>query len=178
MDKRLQQMLDHFEIRETIEAYVHGCDRGDTEAVIDCYHADSYDHHGPLKGPGHEFAVNCLQSLRDHWNSCAHLLGQSRIRVEGDAAGAETYYFASLTRDADGAAMLDQQIGRYIDRLERREDGVWRIAHRLCVPDWSYSIPIGESFIDRSTFLSASRSFEDPSYEVLGLEPGRSRIWR
>ena len=178
MNDRLQMLLDHFDIRETIEAYVHGCDRGDAVAVTDCYHLDSYDHHGPLAGPGHEFAQNCLRDLKTYWNSCTHLLGQSRIKVEGDSAGAETFYFASLTRDQDGEQMLDQQIGRYIDRLERREDGVWRIVDRRCIQEWAYTIPLGDSFVDRSEFLKGIRSTEDLSYGVLGLEQGRSRIVR
>lgn len=177
MNDRLQMMLDHFDIREVIEAYVHGCDRGDLEAVKDCYHPDSYDHHGPLAGPGHKFAADCVDSLRTYWTSCTHLLGQSRIKVDGDMAGAETHYFASLTRDQDGTAMLDQQVGRYVDRFERR-DGVWRILDRRCIQDWAYSIPQGESFVDRAEFLKGARAPEDISYEVLDLEPGRGRIAR
>ena len=177
MNDRLQMMLDHFDIREVIEAYVHGCDRGDLEAVKDCYHPDSYDHHGPLAGPGHQFAADCVDSLKIYWTSCTHLLGQSRIKVDGDMAGAETHYFASLTRDQDGTAMLDQQVGRYVDRFERR-DGVWRILDRRCIQDWTYSIPQGESFIDRAEFLTGARTPEDISYEVLDLESGRGRIER
>jgi ketosteroid isomerase-like protein len=178
VNDRLQMLLDHFDIRETIEAYVHGCDRSDTEAVLDCYHPDSYDHHGPLKGPGHEFVANCVRDLNTYWKNCTHLLGQSRIKVDGDSAGAETFYFASLTRDEDGDQMLDQQVGRYIDRFERREDGVWRLVDRGCIQEWAYSIPLAESFVDRSEFLKGQRSVEDLSYAALGLEQGRSRIVR
>ena len=42
MDARLQRMLDHFEIREMIEAYVHACDRSDLEGVKDIVVFDTY----------------------------------------------------------------------------------------------------------------------------------------
>ena len=102
-------MWDHFQIREVIEAYVHGCDRADSDAVADIYHEDSYDHHGPISGTGHQFATDCVQSLVDVWESCNHLLGQSRIKVTGDVAGAETLFFASLTRNQNGEMLMDRR---------------------------------------------------------------------
>jgi len=177
VNDRLQMMLDHFEIREVIEAYVHASDRSDVEGVKDVYWEDSFDDHGPISGPGFEFATNCVEALNQHWTGCTHLLGQSRIRVDGDRAGVETYYFASLTRDQDGAVMLDLQVGRYIDVMERR-DGIWRIKDRRCTQEWSTSIPQGQGFMLNSAFLKGSRSTDDPAYETLSLENGRSRIVR
>jgi hypothetical protein len=139
-DKRLELLWDHFQIREVLEAYVHGCDRADRDAVADTYHEDSYDHHGPISGAGHQFATDCVQSLVDVWESCNHLLGQSRIKVTGDVAGAETLFFASQTRNQNGEMMMDQQKGRYVDRLERR-DGVWRIKDRRCIQEWAMTVP-------------------------------------
>jgi len=177
MQERLQMLLDHFDIREVIEAYVHACDRGDRDAVADVYHPDSWDDHGPLKSSGPEFATNVVDSLRQYWKSCNHLLGQSRIRVTGDTAGAETLFFATLTRDENGITMLDQQIGRYVDRFERRE-GTWRIKERLCIQEWACSAPLGASYVDRESFLKGLRSDEDASYAALGLRKGCSRIGR
>ena len=176
-DKRLELLWDHFQIREVIEAYVHGCDRADRDAVADTYHEDSYDHHGPISGPGHQFATDCVQALITVWESCNHLLGQSRINVTGDIAGAETLFFASQTRKQDGEMMMDQQKGRYVDRLERR-DGIWRIKDRRCIQEWSMTVPLGESFVDRDSFLPGKRSAEDLSYQALGLTRGCSRIKR
>ncbi len=175
MDRRLHTMLDHFEIRELIEAYVHGCDRGDLDAVKACYWEDSYDHHGPLAGPGWQFATDCVNSLRDYWTNCTHHLGQSRIRVEGDRAGVETYYFASLVRDQDGTAMVDLQVGRYIDTMERRE-AAWRIKDRRCTQEWTISLPQGDAFIDRASFLTGERGSKDLSFGALGLAWGSGQI--
>ena len=177
MNDRLQMMLDHFEIREVIEAYVHACDRGDLEGVKDTYWEDSFDHHGPLAGPGYQFATDCVASLKTYWTSCTHMLGQSRIRVEGDRAGVETYYFASLTRDQEGVAMLDLQVGRYIDVMERRER-VWRVKDRRCTQEWTTSIPEGQGYMFDPSFLKGSRSTDDLSYGVLSLGTGSGRIAR
>lgn len=178
MDSRLQRLIDHFEIREVIEAYVDACDRCDTDAVKDVYHLDSWDDHGPMKMPGHEFAEACVRSLVDVWDSCNHLLGQTRIKVDGDSAGAETYFHASATRTTDtGERMLDQMMGRYIDRFERRE-GEWRIKERRAISEWSTSGPLGEDFMRGDLFLSGNRHPSDIANEVLDLRPGSMRIQR
>ena len=177
MDEKLQRLIDHFEIREVIEAYVHACDRCDQEAVADVYHPDSWDDHGPMKMSGPDFAKAVTDSLSTYWQKATHLLGQSRIKVDGDNAGAETHFFATLTRDEDGEKMLDQMIGRYVDRLERR-NGEWRIKDRVCIAEWASSAPVGEDFLQGHLFAAGSRSPDDPSYKALGLESGRARIRR
>jgi len=177
MDPKVQRLVDHFEIREVIEAYVHACDRCDRDAVEDVYHPDSWDDHGPMKMTGPQFADAVTESLSTVWKGATHLLGQSRIRVDGDMAGAETTFFASLTRDDEGTEMLDLMVGRYVDVMERR-DGVWAIKDRRCISEWSSSGPIGVDFMRGDLFMHGSRSAEDPSYEVLKLVAGRARIDR
>lgn len=174
-ERRMQTLLDHFDIREVIESYVHACDRGDRDATADVYHRDSWDHHGPMQCDGHQFATLNTEAVMTQWLSCNHLLGQSRIKVTGDVAGAETLFFASLTRDDDGTTMLDQMLGRYIDRFERR-DGQWRIKERRTISEWTSSGPIGEDSLRGHLFLRGERSGTDISYEVLGLKRGCSRI--
>ena len=39
-------------------------------------------------------------------------------------------------------------------------------------------VPLGESFVDRDSFLPGKRSAEDRSYQALGLSRGCSRIER
>ena len=62
--------------------------------------------------------------------------------MEGDEAGAETYFFAvSRNKREDGAEMCNQLGGRFVDKL-RREEGRWLIKHRVVVRDWGISLPI------------------------------------
>jgi len=174
---QLQLLVDHFEIREAVEAYIHARDHADGEATADIYHPDSTEDHGPIQDSGRRFAERANEALLSYWTGCHHLLGQTRIKVTGDTAGAETYFLASLTRELDGVKMLDQMAGRYIDRFERRE-GKWRIKARKCVSSWSLSVPITSDFLRGHEFLQTQQSEQDPSYEVLGLKRGCSRIQR
>jgi len=178
LEARLRQLVDHFDIRDVIETYVHACDRADAAAVAEVYYEDSWDDHGPFKCTGKEFARDCTAALLEKWDMCGHLLGQSRIKVDGDVAGAETYVYSTLTRQEDGRTMLDTWVGRYIDILERR-DGRWRIKNRRAICDWSGSAPLTDDFTrGRDLFIQGSRSQNDLSYEVLGLRRGSSFIAR
>jgi hypothetical protein len=174
---KLQTLIDHFQIRETIEAYVHACDRCDRDAVAATYHEDSFDYHGEISNPGHVYASVVVDALKTKWESCTHHLGQSRIKVTGDSAGAETVFYATQLRKEDGVTMLDQQVGRYIDTLERR-DGIWRFRLRRCTMEWGNSAPLGDSFVDVGAYLQPHRSPADASYEILGLSEGSSFIER
>jgi len=174
---QLEMLIDHFEIREVLESYIHACDRADRDAVAEVYHEDSFDDHGHMKSPGHEYATAVVDALKTKWESCNHVLGQSRIKVTGDSAGAETLFYATQTRLQDGVMMLDQQLGRYIDKLERRQ-GQWRFKLRRCVMEWATSGPLGESFVDPTAYFAGLRSGDDLSYELLGLKPGSSQIQR
>ena len=73
--------------------------------------------------------------------------------------------------------MLDLQVGRYVDVIERR-DGVWRIKDRRCIQEWAITIPNTGSFVDRASFLPGLRGEEDISFRVLGLKMGNARIDR
>src|SRR3546814_18799019 len=71
-----------------------------------------------------------------------HLLGQSQIRVDGDVAGADSYFRAvSRNTGDDGVVMCNQLGGRFVDYLER-VDGGWKIKKRIVVRDWSISMPV------------------------------------
>jgi hypothetical protein len=37
MDKRLQELLDHHDIAQTLKEYCHGCDRGDEDRMASVY---------------------------------------------------------------------------------------------------------------------------------------------
>jgi hypothetical protein len=94
-----------------------------------------------------------------------HALLQSNIDVEGDTAHAETYYqFIGRNRDES----LWMAGGRYIDRLERRED-IWKIALRTNVIEWScLPPPMPVPFADVADIALngvSSRSLDDPSYQ-------------
>jgi len=169
MDERLQELLDHHEIKKTLSEYCHGCDRCDEARMGSVYLDDSWDDHGAIQARGPEFArVMTAQVLRKT-NSLSHLLGQSQIKVNGDEAGAETYFLAvSRSTREDGVEMCNQLGGRYVDTLQR-ENGRWRIKHRCVVRDWSISMPIEHDWTIDAGLKEGTRSNADPSFAALGI---------
>lgn len=174
LDARLQEMLDHHEIRKVLDLYCHGCDRLDDVQVAGVYSADSWDDHGYIKAPGAEFAKAAIASLAEISTSCSHLLGQSLIKVTGDEAGAETYFLAVTTSlEITGDQSLNLMGGRFVDRL-RREDEDWKIVRRTCVRDWSATYPITADWLAGFDHVGGQRSGEDASYAVLGMLHSKS----
>lgn len=130
----LQAMLDREAIRDCLARLARGEDRRDATMIADCCWPDSHTDYGVFAGdfeaylawvvPGAD-AIACTQ----------HLLGQSVIALDGDAARVETQV-QSYHRVDMGDGPRDTVIGgRYLDVMTRRE-GVWRIARRTMLYDW------------------------------------------
>jgi hypothetical protein len=168
MDDRIQTLLDHHEIQQLLATYCHGCDRGDEVEMASVYSEDSFDDHGPRKMSGRELAIDTVGDTSA--SIVSHQLGQSLIRVQGDAAGAETYFLATVIYppDAEGRQDINQLAGRYVDEL-RREDGAWRIKRRTCVREWSISLPVTRDWLAGQDFVQSRRGPADLSWRVLGL---------
>lgn len=165
----LQEMVDHYAITKTLNEYCHGCDRLDQLHMASVYLEDSWDDHGNYKCPGREFAELITNALSTNSKVCSHQLGQSLIKVNGDEAGAETYFIASLLRPAaDGGETLHQMGGRYIDTLHR-ENGAWKIRKRICVRDWSINHAVREDWLREQAFVQGTRSGDDPSFAALQI---------
>jgi hypothetical protein len=173
MQKRLQELWDHHEIRQLLATYCHGCDRADAAEMASVYAAQSWDDHGPNKCDGREFAHLILEQARRTTRVVSHQLGQSLIRVDGDHAATETYFVATLIADTDEGERMTQLGGRYVDTL-LREGGAWRVKERLCVRDWSSTGLIDAGYLARSGFIEGARGAADVSWEKLGLTPERA----
>ena len=121
MEQRLQAMLDHHEIRTLLSEYCHSMDRMDQVAVTAVYAKESWDDHGPDKGPGPEFTREIMRRMQSPASlSSSHLLGQSLITVNGDEAGADTYFVATNRKLLDdGREFINQLGGRYVDTFVR-----------------------------------------------------------
>jgi hypothetical protein len=174
MDPRLQEMLDHYEIRRTLAEYCHACDRADEAMMASVYTgADSFDDHGHVKAPGPDYARAVTGLILERTEAISHILGQSLIKVDGDMAGAETFFIAFMRLPASGSwpPRMNQLIGRFVDRLERI-DGTWKIRHRTCVRDTSMTTPVERDDYAAYGFVEATRDAADPGASLLGLAHG------
>lgn len=172
MDTRLQEMLDHFEIRKVLALYCHACDRTDAEVMGSVYTEDSFDDHGLVKGPGPQYAREITAMVEDTTNVMSHTLGQSIIQVDGDEAKAETFFLTMMSADGDdGVPRVSQLAGRFVDRLERG-DGGWKIKHRIAIHDLSVTHRVEEDLLAANGLTRGCRGAEDPGVALLRLTHG------
>jgi len=171
MDARLQEMLDHYEIRKTLSEYCHACDRADADLMGSTYTGDdSFDDHGLTQAPGPEFAEVMTRRIADRTESIWHGLGQSLVKVEGDTAVAETFFLGVMRMLPDEAKgpRINQLFGRFVDRLERI-DGIWKIKHRTCLRDTSITVAVEQDDYAAFGFKAGTRDSNDLGVASLGI---------
>ncbi len=169
MDDDLREMLDHYRITKLVNEYCHGCDRGDGERMASVYARHSWDDHGLHKMDGKEFSASVMVSRQERGDVMSHQLGQTLVKVDGETAGAETYFIATVCLPGeDGVEEVHQLGGRYVDRLVR-EDGQWRIKERLTVRDWSIGHKVERDWFKPMDFIPGTTNGSDVSFRALGL---------
>jgi hypothetical protein len=160
----IQHLIDRQSIHDCLTRYCRGVDRFDRELVLSAYHPDAIDDHGVFVGMRDEF-VDWVFALHGKGQiSTQHHLTNHTCEIDGDVAHAETYYLFTA-RNVDETLWVAG--GRYLDRLERRENQ-WRIATRYCIVEWSGTPPAGPiPFADISDVHAngkPGRNAADPSY--------------
>ena len=165
MDPKLQRLLDRQDIMDCVTRFSRGMDRFDRELFLSAFHADATIAAGSFVG-GPVALYDWARELHAQGQTATHhdLLNHS-CEIAGDSAHTETYYqFVGRNRDETNWIAG----GRYIDRLERRA-GVWRIALRTNVIEWSGMLPTTPiPFADLPDIHvngAPSRSPADPSYQ-------------
>ncbi|GEL22386.1 hypothetical protein PSU4_13400 [Pseudonocardia sulfidoxydans NBRC 16205] len=177
-DDRLRTLVDRADIHDVLMRYCRGVDRCDVELIRSVYHLDSVDDHGYWSGPGQEFPEFIVGRLTSAALRTTHAVANELIELDGDTARVETYVFAYLWRvaqteaegSADGSAeALDVFAGRYVDQFARR-DGVWRIASRTVVHDWSCTPQVLPPALGLplDAFVQGRRDRSDHSYGTSG----------
>jgi hypothetical protein len=170
MDARLQELIDHHEIRKLLAEYCHACDRADGTLMASLYTGDdSFDDHGLVRAPGPEYARKMTDLIHQRSEVVSHILGQSLIMVDGDTASAETFFLGLMRLPpADGTPRLNQLAGRFIDRLVR-VNGQWKIKHRIAVRDTSITLKVEEDMQSTYGMTPGSRDRDDPGAALVGI---------
>ena len=170
MDLRLQEMIDCHEIRKALALYCHACDRGDAALMASVYTGeDSFDDHGLVQAPGPEYAMRMTANILERTDAVWHVLGQSMITIDGDTAGAETFFLGFMRlKPVDGVSRLNQLAGRFVDRFERI-GGEWKIHHRTCVRDTSITLRVEEDMQAGYGIKPGTRDASDPGVALIGI---------
>jgi len=167
MDK-LDEVHSRLVIAELSARYMRGLDRLDKALLASVFHDDATTDYGFMQAPASEFvefAHNALaQQATNH-----HMIGQILIGFEDDDTAFGEVYFQAQHRLDLGAGDTELFIsGRYSDRYERR-DGVWKIAHRAEVNDWTRNdAPSDDYFRLMPDQLRGARGDDDYSSEFIG----------
>lgn len=143
--ERLERLADREEIVALSAAYMRALDRLDVDLLKSVYFEDATDERGFFSGTGWELAELAIGMLAEH-HANHHMIGQANITFEGDLAFGEVY-FQAFHRVIDRGLERDFVVlGRYVDRYEKR-DGVWKIAHRTELNDFSRMDPATDDWL-------------------------------
>lgn len=138
-ENAVAELLDRQEITRLLHQVARATDRGDQQLFADAYHADGQDFHGVANGHVSGI-VSALGDMNGWCVASHHSITNIDIRLDGDHADVESYYTAFHRRSDETGEWDELLLGRYVDRIERRE-GVWKIAKRICIFDWSSIAP-------------------------------------
>jgi hypothetical protein len=165
-DPHVQMLLDKQACAEVMMTYCRAIDHRDEELLRSVFHPGSQHRHGfmgPSSDPGRpskpgepgDFVAFALGVLATHTRT-HHQLGNIFIEVEpgGTVAYTEAYFtaFHRLRPKGDplaSPAAYDTEMdvwvgGRYMDRMEKRDD-VWKITNRTGLTDWQRIEPPSSS---------------------------------
>ena len=140
MEAMVQQMVDREAIRTCVARLARGEDRRSADLIRACWWPGARFDYGVHSGDFDTYLAWVVPGA-DAIKDTQHLLGQTHIELDGDAAKAETHVFSYHRIDMGEKGARDTCIGgRYLDRFEMRAneagDAEWRIAGRVMLYDW------------------------------------------
>ena len=166
INRRLARIEAESAITARLTLYCRGIDRLDRNLVASCFHADATDTHGSFNGTIAEF-IDWAFALLQRYDSTMHLVANHLATVNGSAAVAETYGIA-YHRSTNSDPRRNLTVGfRYLDRLERRDDGPWRIARRIATTEWVTAPGAGSEWPIPPDSAVGQRDRTDPLYQLL-----------
>jgi hypothetical protein len=130
----LQELAAKQAITEVIHRYCRGLDRMDRELTLSCWHPGGTDDHAPLYTGSAEGFVDWLWPVHAAMPVTRHVVSNTIIDLNGDKAGAETYWSLVLRVEQEGKLWDIIVGGRYLDAFECIDE-VWAIRHRSSIRD-------------------------------------------
>ena len=164
----LDWLVAHQQITDVLYLYARGWDRYDEDIIRACFWPDSMHQHGGFKGKSQDFVTAGMKGVKSVIGT-SHMITNPLIVIDGDKAISECHFLSHHRRPkktGDGEEYWYLK-GRYLDRFERRE-GVWKIAYRRGLHDYSQTFGPTDDFIAKATPEQMShRKPDDPLYALL-----------
>ena len=160
----VRQLADREAIRECLFRYARSIDRRDRPLLDSVFWPNAATDYGFFSGPAHEMADWAFQALAT-MDQTMHSMTNMLIDIALPVAKVETYYVAYHRRTGPDGLAVDQILGgRYLDRMEKRDDD-WRIADRHMVIDWMTENPASGDWAARLPGLAFRTNIvpDDPS---------------
>ena len=132
--RQVEQVADRLAIQEVLFLHSRGLDRADAALLQSCYWPEAEVDYGSYKGPAAAFAEMVVAVLADSYELTQHTVANTLVRFDGVLAYTESQVTARHLVQGGAEEMI--YVGRYLDKLERREQ-VWKMMHRQVVMDWS-----------------------------------------
>jgi len=151
LEAEVRDLAARRDIHAAVHAYMRGQDRLLPDVQRRAFHDDAFVDAGLFAG-GPDAYVDFAQGFLAQTRGSQHLIGQVDIRIDGDTAYGEVYFFAWHRVVEDGEDKDLMVAGRYVDQYENR-DGGWKIARRREIVDWARTDPPADSFLKQQTAL-------------------------
>lgn len=139
---RLRVLEDERTILETLHRYGHSMDYGPDDDFLSCFVEDGvWEVRMRRSGGGFRCcgraeiaaSLDAQTSVRAPALYAKHLVVDARIKLDGDTATAVSYFLRVEPKDDAPTQVVAS--GRYLDRLLRDPDGVWRFEERIAEID-------------------------------------------
>jgi hypothetical protein len=171
-EARLADLFGRQAVQDCLLRAALGNDLQDAALWKSAYWPDATEDHGWYQGNAHAFIDETVPLLLETMDETWHQVGNMIVRIDGDRACAQSYFFAYCRVKAAGDGRSDLFAGgRCVDRLERRSDE-WRIAARITKGDWvrqatgsaDWSTPVLQGYVPKYGL----RAPDDPFWRVFG----------
>ena len=163
LERKIQLLQDRQDILDCITRELRGRDRQDVELTRSAFWDDALDEHGSVVANAYDYPEKQNAGHAAFFKATSHNLTNHSCELDGDVAHCETYVVGTmLLKNMKATIVL---IGRYIDRLERR-DGEWRIALRRTIVDTT--LQGDASFLQTPMVTGFPKGLwtrDDPSYQ-------------
>jgi hypothetical protein len=145
MDPMLKRLIDIRAIEELSYRYARGIDRQDPDALEAAFTPDGVIDYGFMKVPVAAMTGAMRKGMASPTTVSHHLISNVEVVFDDETHARATAYVSGAHRSTheDGRLWDELSRGRYLDTVVVH-DGVWRIASRVLVMDWSYMAPAGE----------------------------------